>query len=491
MKIVLENSFATITDYTPTEYKIVEIILTYIDTHKEREKQALFMAYNKATRIGYMRKAAFIATKLAAIGDCEVCLLKNNTFPTGLLRKVTEALDKALSMPKYADKVTQYEIVDTRLSIEPYNIFRWYNQPPSLRPYQSDCLELAKAKHRGTFECAVGTGKSLIAANIIKDLGVNTLYIVPSSALVVQTSNLFCLYFGKDKVQTITTAQIKSKKKLKPIRIVTIQTLASLQKQGLLDHLIGDVHMVMIDEAHHGAASSYINLLPAINHIFYRFNFSGTYTRNDSKIMELWGVCGECLYSYNAADAIKDKYLTPVNFKIVRLRGRPGGTYQEDYTDNYGSKEFLDAIISQVNSIPEDKSILILVDRKEAVGHQIRDWLKINNIDSTYMTGDNHREDVKDAIEAFNDKKIRILIASQILGEGVDIRSTDYLILARGGKSDIAITQAIGRAVRLYPGKEQAIVIDFEFINSTWLKKHTRKRIENYANEFAGQITWA
>ena len=464
MKLRIENSFTTIEDFLPTELKIVTLVLTYIDAQKEREKQALFMAYNKAMARGYRRKAAFIAAKLATIGECEVCLLQDNKFPTGLLTKVTDALDKALSIPKYEGRVLKYELQDDRAVTLPDQIYRWYNEPPPLRPYQQTCLELALAKNRGTFECAVGSGKTLIAANIIKDLGVKTLFVVPSTALLEQTTNLFSLYFGKDKVQSVSTLQIKNAKKLKPIRIATIQTVASLQKQGLLSYLVDDIDMVMLDEAHHGGANSYINLLPAINHVFYRFNFSGTYTRNDSKIMELWGVCGECLFQYNASDAIKDGYLTPVNFKIVRLKGRSGGMYAEEYTDNYGSKEFLDAIVAQVNSIPADKSILILVDRKEAVGHQIRDWLKVNGIESTYMTGDNNKDDIREAIENFNDKKIRVFIASQILSEGVDIRSTDVLILGRGGKSDIAITQAIGRSVRLYPGKKEAIVIDFEFI---------------------------
>ena len=492
MKLLVDNSFTTIIDFTPTEYKVVEAVLTYVDETKEKEKKALHMSLQKAMRMRYLRKVAYLSAKLQEYGDCTVCLLNtNNTFPTGLLFKVTQALNKGLENDKYIGRILPYAIEDIRARPQSFQTYRWYNQPPKSRYYQEDCIKLGTERARGTFECAVGSGKTLIAANLIKEAGVNCLFVVPSIALIEQTKHVLGLYFGKEKVQQVTTANVKSHKKLKPIRISTVQTLASLQKQDMLGLVVEDIDMLIIDEAHHGAANSYTNLLKAFNHIYYRFNFSGTYTRNDSKIMELWGVCGEKLYKYSAAQAISDGFLTPLTFKIKRVNGFQGNVYHEEYTDNYGSKAFLDAIVEEVRTIPDGKQILILVDRKEAVGRQISDWLTIKNIESVYMTGDDNKHDVTKAIEDFNDKKCRILIASQILGEGVDIRSTDVLIMARGGKSDIAITQAVGRAVRLYPGKVSAQIIDFCFTNTKWLEKHTNMRIENYVEEFAGKITWA
>jgi superfamily II DNA or RNA helicase len=282
----------------------------------------------------------------------------------------------------------------------------------------------------------------------------------------------------------VNTTAIKSNKKLKPILISTVQTLASLTKQNLVGVIMKHVQSLMIDEAHHAAASSYMNLLPHMNDVYYRFNFSGTYTRNDNKFMELWGVCDEKLYTYNSVQATKDGYLTPVEFIIKELKGSMGGDYQDEYKLNYGGKVFHDAIVETVKEIPKDKQILILVDRKELVGEQIRDWLSLAGIEVDYLTGDNKREELTEAMERFNEKKTRILVASTVLGEGADIRSTDYLILARGGKSEIAVTQAIGRAVRLHPGKTKAYVIDFEISNTQWLKKHAKLRRNTYVEEF-------
>lgn len=335
------------------------------------------------------------------------------------------------------------------------------------------------------FTVTHNSGKTLLAANIIKNTGVNTLFIVPSSALSQQTYEVFTEYFGKKNVTQLTSAMVKSKKKLAPIVISTVQTLASLVKQGIVEHVTNHIESLMIDEAHHGAANSYMKLLPFLDNVYYRFNFSGTYTRNDNKFMELWGVCDERLYGYNSTQATKDGFLTPVEFIIKPLNGAPGSDYQDEYKLNYGGKVFHDAIVETVKEIPNDKQILILIDRKDMVGQQIKDWLDVAGIDNVYISGDNDKKEITKAIEGFNNKEIRILIGSTVIGEGVDIRSTEVLIMARGGKSEISITQAIGRAVRLYEGKEKAYVIDYEFQGTQWLKKHTKLRKETYANEFA------
>jgi len=490
MVIVQGNSFCTLTEFTDFERKLAEHSLTYRDEAKEKQLNYLKRALQKAQFRRQLKKVAYLAGAIKKLGEFNTCLLnKDNTFPAGILFKVQDLYQKALNDPKYSAKLNKLTVKDARTQPESYNLFRWNNKQPEMRYYQKECLELAMTHHRGTFEVCVGGGKTLIAANIIKETGVNTLFIVPSTALSQQTFNVFSGYFGKSNVQQLTTKDVKANKKLKPIIISTIQTLNSLLKQNLIKKVSKHIHSLMIDEAHHGASDSYLNLLPYLNDVYYRFNFSGTYTRNDSKIMELWGVCDQKLYKYSSAQATKDKFLTPVQFKIKKVRGVNQDNYNDEYHKNYSSSVFLSKIVEEVKAIPADKQILILVDRKDLVGQQIHDFLTIAKIESTYVTGDNDKKELSDAMEEFNDKQTRILIASTVLGEGADIRSTDYLILARGGKSEIAITQAIGRAVRLYPGKDVATVIDFEWEGTRWLGKHSLLRMETYVEEFNGKIT--
>jgi len=78
---------------------------------------------------------------------------------------------------------------------------------------------------------------------------------------------------------------------------------------------------------------------------------------------------------------------------------------------------------------------------------------------------------------------VRCMVAtSQVLSEGVDIPQIDVLILAGGYESEILISQAIGRVVRLDPdrGKQFGIVIDIYDRFQKILERHSKSRLKLY-----------
>lgn len=479
--IRVNNSYCQLDGFSKEDIDAVKKVLTYTDEEVMKEKQMIFNQIKRARLRKQGGYVAILREKFKALGPEQVCWLdENNRFPTGLRHLVEDAI-----------KLTSYKIKDERDRPEPYNIFRWNNKPSKLRYYQEDAVNKFIQKGRGVFQMAVGAGKTRAASEVIKQIGVNTLFVVPSTALLTQAYDVFESAFGAKNVQKIDTKLIKAGKKLKPIRVVTIQTLHSLNKQGLVADLLNDVNLLILDECHHSGSESFTKMLPHFQNIYFRLGLSGTYMRNDSKTLDLWGVCGEIIYDYGAAQATKEGYLTPVEFNIVKLNGAPKMVYHTEYTQNYASLEFLNAVVDLLEvKIPKDKQVLILVDRKENCGHLVHESLVSRGLKCTYVNGDDSKKEIADAIEGFNDKSIRILIASTILGEGCDIRSTDHLIMARGGKSEIAMTQAVGRAVRLYEGKETAYVWDFRFQFCKYLPKHTDIRVETYIKQFAGKVNY-
>lgn len=412
----------------------------------------------------------------------ETCLYNNRKFPTGLLPKIQETI---LEPAGYRCK-----IVDLRKKPEPYQTFRWVNPPHEPRYYQKEIDEITAEKPRGIISASVASGKTHMMHMVIKRHSVNTLLIMPGKPLLEQNLEALKLSFGAEKVCQITTASVRAGKPLKPIRIATAQGLAALQKAGLLEPVFADLDMVLIEEFHHAGADTYTNLMPHLEHVYYRYGYSGTVTRGDNKILNMFGVLSDVLYEYPAHKGTAEGFLTPVEFNIRRLPGKRVGNYQKEYDKNYcGNPELLDAVRDIIrNEIPAGAQTLILVDRKDKGGKVIHEYLKHEKIESTYISGDDKRDTIRDAIQDFNDKKVKILVGSQVIGEGIDLRSTEYLIMCRGGKSTIAITQAIGRCVRLSEGKLKSTVFDFEFNGTKYLTKHLRERIKIYRNEFAGKI---
>jgi superfamily II DNA or RNA helicase len=483
--LLIGNSFTKLFGATQKASDEIRAALTYTNEEVKQQRSALLrkMAYAKKRQ---NRKMLFGAKKqFDDLASQEVvCWFDESKvtpeFPTGLLSLVERIL-KSLNEP--------YSLKDLRIKPAPTLTLRWKNQPPRMRYYQAEMVDLALSKHRGVFESAVGSGKSRIITQIIKELEVVTLVVLPSSTLVQQTLRVLTLAFGKKHVEQVTTDKVKNGKRLGNIRLCTIQTLASLQKQGIHNKLVQDVQLLVCDEIHHSGSKSYTNILSDLDHVFYRFGFTGTFLRNDSKTMDMHGFLSEKLYSYPAYKATIEGFLTPVQFHIHQLPGKSSKKYQTEYSNNYGDNEpFLEEISKIIFNAASTEQILILVDRKATVGSVIHDYLNSQGIDSTYVSGDHSKDIISEAIAEFNEKHIRILIASTVLGEGIDLFSTDRLILARGGKSEIAIVQAIGRAVRLAEGKKKALVHDFNFYGTNFLAKHSKIRESIYQNTFGGDV---
>ncbi|KAI7832241.1 P-loop containing nucleoside triphosphate hydrolase protein [Gamsiella multidivaricata] len=64
-------------------------------------------------------------------------------------------------------------------------------------------------------------------------------------------------------------------------------------------------------------------------------------------------------------------------------------------------------------------------------------------------------------LDDFREGKFPILINCGILTEGVDIPRIDSIVMARPTKSRVFIEQMLGRGLRIYPGKEDCLVLDY------------------------------
>lgn len=478
--LIVNNSYCTIKGGIPqdTENLIHRILTTHNDI--EAEVASIFyrmkmlkqfgLKYKKdetkeenATRV---RQSMHVnQAQLKKLQDSEyVYWYQNRQFPTGHVNIVKDLLDSL--------KV-DYELIDKRKRIQPHLSLPWKSKPFDPRYYQSEMIKLGLKEGRGVFASAVGTGKTLIMEYLIKEIAVISLIIVPSKGLKVQNYNELASAFGTVNVQKIEAVQIRKGAKLKPIRVVTIQTIAALMKSGDLDLLIKDVEALYVDEIHHSGSASYTNLIPHIGHVYWKFGFTGTFMRNDSKSLDMWGFLSTLLYKYSASKAIEDGYLTPIDYSVYPLKGKSGGRYPKEYDNNYcGSPEILRAVSGIINGVGPDEQILILVNRKDKAGAIFHEMLNAQDIDNTYISGDDDEETISQSIKDFNSKKINVLIGSGVIGEGIDICSTDHLILAQGGKSEIVICQAVGRLVRLFKGKKIGHLYDFDFKGTKYMAKH-------------------
>jgi superfamily II DNA or RNA helicase len=493
--LVIRNSFCKLKNFPSEVVSIIDDVLTY-QNDIEAEKAALFkkMKFWKGKTNSSSPVAARKAKQMCGwiskqIKDVEanefVKWLKGDTFPTGHLNIVKDVL---------SELGHKYEVKDYR--VVPDKKFKFYlsEEFPEPRYYQHEMHKAGIDTGRGVFEAAVGSGKSLVLMRLLQEFGVKSLIVVPSKPLMNQLKNELIKHFGKRNVVELAAGKMSksnlSVMKKTPIRLINIQSMASLNKKGTIQDVIADIDAIFIDEIHHAGSKSYTDLLPALDHVYYRFGFTGTFLRNDAKTLDMWGFLSNRLYNYPAYKAIEEGFLTPIQAIIHSVDGIYSKNYQKEYKQNYcGGAAILDKIKEILTSyVKGDEQVLILISRKDQSGLVIHEFLNDLGFENTYISGDDDKQTIDNALQAFNKKEIRILIGSTVIGEGIDIRSSDHLIMAQGGKSEIAIVQAIGRLARLYKDKLIGTIHDFLFVETKYMEKHSKMRKAIYKRVFAAKI---
>lgn len=137
-------------------------------------------------------------------------------FPTGLLFIIKE----------YCEETdTKYEIIDLR-GKKPHDIFtlvgKSFLKDIELYDYQLVAINRAIAAERGILELPTGSGKTEIAAAIIKALGLKTLFMVHTKDLLHQTIERFKLRLERDDIGIVGDSNWDT---ASDIVVGTIQTL--------------------------------------------------------------------------------------------------------------------------------------------------------------------------------------------------------------------------------------------------------------------------
>lgn len=237
--IIIKNSYCTLVQF-PTELKEnLTKLLTYKDEGITFDIRKTYKAIEYYKSKNQNKMMYMMRGKLKTLKEKEITIwLKDNRFPTGHLEMVLDFLREI----RYND----FKLQDERIRPEGSEILRLHSNIPELRYYQKDFVNEFLKVGRGVGSLCVGSGKTLCAIKTIKELSVKTLIVFPSSALLDQWAEELYSYFGRSKVDSLDAAKVRKTKKLAPIRLITIQSLASLVKNKEAYLLLNDVDFLQL-----------------------------------------------------------------------------------------------------------------------------------------------------------------------------------------------------------------------------------------------------
>lgn len=384
------------------------------------------------------------------------CIDKAGVFNSGLLPRVIKFLNQI--------KVT-YAVSDLRLlSILKMDKVRHSADLMSLgiKPYpdQIDAALAVLKHHRGIISMPTGSGKSLVIALIVEHLKLKTLIVVPSLQIKEQLTKSLSEIF--DDMSNITIENIDSK---------ALKTAT-------------DYDLLIIDESHHVAAKTYQKLnRTAWKGIYYRVFLTATPFRNQTEETMLFeGIAGEVIFKLSYKDAVKRGYVVPLEAYYIEM-GKietEAYTWAQVYSELVVNDKYRNEKIAQLlQSLALAKISTLCLVKEIKHGENIQKA----SLEEPFANGQD--ETTRQYIDMFNNKKINVLIGTTgILGEGVDTKPCEYVIIAGLGKAKSAFMQQVGRAIRTYPGKESGKVILILDRSHKFLLRHYKEQCKVLKEEY-------
>lgn len=425
VEIIVDNSYSQIKGLKTDEFRAVRKLLSY-----ESDPQAAYFSNN-------WRRTKYLIDK-------------NGYFPTGLLYRVLEHLAKS--------KI-DFTVRDKRKIPKKDKLFNTsYFKSPEPYVDQVIAVDMAQGHHRGGIIMPTGTGKSFVIALIALRLQVRTLVVVPTLEIKKQLQSSLNALYGNSKDIVVENIDSKRLKALK------------------------DFDCLIIDECHHVAAKTYQDLnKTAWTGIYYRFFLTATFYRNqDNEQLLFEGIAGEPIFQLSYSDAVKRGYIVPVEayYYNVPKQATDAYTYREVYNKLVVHNEARNVLIGQllVNINADQTHALCLV--KEIKHGEILSQL------TGFPFANGQDETSREYINEFNKGEIKILIGTTgVLGEGVDTKPAEFVVIAGLGKAKSAFMQNIGRGARRYPGKESCKVILFRDASHKFTLRHFKEQYKILKDE--------
>lgn len=226
---------------------------------------------------------------------------------------------------------------------------------------------------------------------------------------------------------------------------------------------------VVVDEAHHASADSYVRVLrhtaagepdgPVL------LGVTATPYRGDGT--PLADVFDRVVYERTLPELIEQEYLCRVRGLRVRTDvnvsevGTRLGDFQENQLARAVNTDYRNSFVcSAIENHAADRSCILVfavnVAHVETLGQQLGE----RGHDVAAITGHTHSQERFQAVQAAREGRVRILVNCGVFTEGFDLPAIDCIVMARPTKSPLLYAQMLGRGTRPSPGKPDLLVID-------------------------------
>lgn len=353
----------------------------------------------------------------------------------------------------------------------------------TLRPYQSEAVQAVIRFFRDSDEPAVvtlptGAGKSLVIAELGRIAKGRVMVLTHVKELVAQNHGK---YEALGLKGDIFSAGLKRKEASGKVVFGSVQSVARH-----LDKFPEEISLLIIDECHRVSEEKETQYQQVISHLrennpnlkilgltatphrlglgwIYRYHAQGRIASTEERFFHT------CVYELPLQALLRDNYLTkPVvmgalaaQYHFGDLKPGPGGSFrEEDLTEVIrNSKRATPRIIKQVMELMEEREGAMIFCATVEHAKEVMELLP--NGEAAMILG-NTKQKVRDMlIRMFKQKELKYMVNVSVLTTGFDAPHVDLIAILRPTESVSLFQQIVGRGMRLAPGKEECLILDY------------------------------
>lgn len=357
----------------------------------------------------------------------------------------------------------------------------------TLRPYQSEAVAAVVRHFRQHTTPAVivlptGAGKSLVIAELARLARGRVLVLAHVKELVAQNHAKYeALGLDSALRADIFSAGLGQKQSARRVIFGSIQSVARH-----LDQFSTPISLLIIDECHRLSDdddSQYRQLIghlrqhnPALRILgltatpyrlgqgyIYNYHYHGMVRSHEPRLFS------DCIYELPLRQMIKQGYLTPprlidapaVHYDFSQLLPRENGLFSEADLDRELRRQqrVTPRIVAQIVDYAADRQGVMIFAATVEHAREVSQLLP--ETQTALITGATPLAERDAAIAGFKQQQLKYLVNVAVLTTGFDAPHVDLIAILRPTESVSLYQQIVGRGLRLAPGKQECLILDY------------------------------
>lgn len=338
------------------------------------------------------------------------------------------------------------------------------------RPYQVEAVDkgvqffTSQEKYNAIEILPTGSGKSVVIANVSKELQSPTLVLQPSKEILVQNFQKFISYGFRAGIYSASAGQ-------KHIDKVTFATIGSIAKKV---HLFRDFKNIIVDECHlvnskDGMYQNFIKSLPqakvlGLTATPYRLaaGFEGAelrfLTRTRPRIFDkvIYHIQNSTLFDAGHLAKLEYFSFNAVDRTMIQSNSN-GSDFSEASMRSYFRQINMPQLIGYYGNrlLAKRKNLLVFAN-------SIEEAMKAQRLlpGSVVLTGETPISDRDRILTQFKKNDIKCVINVGVLTTGFDYPELECVLIAKATMSLSLYYQIVGRVMRPHINKESGWVVD-------------------------------